>query len=132
MVFVSHISLNISRYLAKSNSPAETILGKELTFLNNCYMTGQKVYITSITQPFTNHASKSNMKSIRSLLIPDFHLFSATAASVFVSVCERLFCQIVLPPCWQAIAMQAHIQTHPNMPSSWPQGRCSCLAHNSD
>lgn len=38
----------------------------------------------------------------------------------------------VLPPCWQATAMQAHIQTHLNMPSSWPQGQCSRLAHNSD
>lgn len=51
--------------------------------------------------------------------------------SVCVYVCVSVH-HTVLPPCWQAIAMQAHIQTHPNMPSSWPQGQCSCLAHNSD
>lgn len=41
-------------------------------------------------------------------------------------------CQTVLPPSWQAAAMQACFQTHPNMPSSWPRGQCSCLARNSD
>lgn len=52
--------------------------------------------------------------------------------SLCVCVCSSKVYQTVLPPCWQAIAMQAHIQTHPNMPGSWPQGQCSCLAHNSD
>lgn len=38
----------------------------------------------------------------------------------------------MLPSSWQAAAMQACIQTHPNMPSSWPRGHCSCLTRNSD
>lgn len=66
-------------------------------------------------------------------------LCRCTTMSACVRACVRLACvracalyQTVLPPCWQAIAMQAHIQTHPNKPSSWPRGQCSCLAHNSD
>lgn len=51
---------------------------------------------------------------------------------IYMCVFSSKVFQTVLPPCWQAIAMQARIQTHSNMPGSWPQGQCSCLAHNSD
>lgn len=51
---------------------------------------------------------------------------------VWVSVSIEKLWQTALPPRWLVPSMQASIQTHINMPSSWPQGRCNCLAHNSD
>ena len=59
-------------------------------------------------------------------------VYVSVCVCVCVCVCSSEVCQTVLPSCWQAIAMQAHIQTHSDMPGSWPQGHCSCLAHNSD
>lgn len=51
---------------------------------------------------------------------------------IYMCVFSSKVFQTVLPPCQQSIAIQARIQTHSNMPGSWPQGQCSCLAHNSD